>query len=287
MIRLRHILHPFRSARTLYGKTREFVQRRLDERKFAALRREKRDRCWCGGALAPFESYPSFGLCVECGCYVNRRPPREAETRRLYSFDLYWHVRQRLKNHPAIEARPENDRGDGRVKYWLDLIERHAGPRGRVVEVGCGSGVLLADLKARGYECIGVEPEAQTAEWVGKKMGVEVRAGFFPEIDLPDCDLFLAFDVIEHARSPESFVRGAARLLKPGGIAIIQTPIPRDSVLPPFGRFADKVFDDVEHLFILSDRSLCLLAERAGLSAIGHAQWALSHEIVVLKKAGP
>jgi SAM-dependent methyltransferase len=152
------------------------------------------------------------------------------------------------------------------------------------VEVGCGSGVLLAELKARGYECIGVEPDKRTADWVKQNMGLDVRPGFFPDVDLPKCELFLAFDVIEHSPDPRAFMREIARLLFPGGIAIIQSPIYRGEYEPPFRDMFDKVFDDLEHLYIFSSESIHRLAMRCGLKVVREEEWRLAHEIVVLKR---
>lgn len=284
MIRARHILHPLRSARSLYLRIDEGVRRRLDERQFRSLRRGQQHHCWCGGHLSPFEWHESYGVCRECGCYVNQRPPLPEDLKRLYSFDLYWHTRQRLKHHPAIEQRSTNDRSDGRVDYWLALIKRYGPPRGLVVEVGCAHGVLLVELRAHGYECIGVEPDEQTAEWTRQAAGLDIRPGLFPNVSLPRCDLFLAFDVIEHALDPLSFVAGAREVLRGGGVAIFQTPVPGDDHGRPFGEMFDKVFDDVEHQYIFTWKSLSQLAGRCGFRSIAVDSWRVAHEIIVLER---
>jgi 2-polyprenyl-3-methyl-5-hydroxy-6-metoxy-1,4-benzoquinol methylase len=285
MIRLRHILHPVHSAKSLYLKIDTHIYKRFAERQFSHIRRGSRDRCWCGGGLLPFKWHQSYGVCAECGCYVNRRPPIPEELKRLYSFDLYWHTRARLKGHPVIEYRPLNDRSDGRVNYWLGLIERYGPPSGRVVEVGCAHGVLLAELKARGYGSIGLEPDERTAEWARQNTGVDVRPGFFPNVDLPSCDLFMAFDVIEHSPNPELFLKGAAELLNPGGVAIIQTPIDRYDYQPPFGERFRAAFDDIEHLHLFTDGAMQELARRSGLQPVNMTErlW-LHHEVCVFKK---
>ena len=157
--------------------------------------------------------------------------------------------------------------------------------RGASSRWACGSGVLLAELRARGYDCIGVEPDERTAAWTQTKTGVEVRAGLFPLDGLPEVDLFLAFDVLEHARDPVAFLEGAAKVLAPGGIAIIQTPIDRDLLDPPFGKAAKYAFDDVEHCYLFTDASMRVLAERSGLIVrdLSERLWP-QHEIAVLQR---
>lgn len=227
----------------------------------------------------------SYGVCQACGCYVNRRPPLQEELKRLYSLDLYWHIKQKADGNPAIEERSAHDKRDGRVGFWLNLISKYGPDKGQVVEIGCAHGVLLKELKERGYGCIGVEVDEKTAAWTSNAIGVPIRTGFFPGVDLPSCNLFIACDVLEHVNNPEAFICEAARLLKPGGIAIIQTAIDRYDYVPPFGeRFRD-AFDDIEHLFIFTDKALLELARRSGLKVVTLSEriW-LMGEICVLQK---
>ncbi|MHB8727692.1 MAG: class I SAM-dependent methyltransferase [Sulfuricaulis sp.] len=190
-----------------------------------------------------------------------------------------------MKGHPTIEGRPQNDLTDGRVAYWLRLIELYGPKSGQVLEIGCGSAVLLTELRRKGYQCIGVEPDARTAEWIKGKTGLDIRSGFFPEVDVPACNLFLAFDVIEHSPDPAGFMQGISKTLPPDGIAIIQTPIERYGYEPPFGERFGNAFDDVEHLFLLSDKAIEMLAAKAGLEVVNASErLALHHEVCVLRK---
>ncbi len=284
MIHLRHILHPFRSAKSVYRRVNIYVYRRIAECHARSIRRSQQHRCWCGGELLSFKWHASYGVCSQCGCYVNQRPPLPEELKRIYSFETYWHIRARMKGHPVIEQRPANDRSDGRVDYWLRLIERYGPPTGRVIEIGCAHGVLLAELKARGYECIGVEPDERTADWSRRNMGLDVRPGFFPGISLPNCNLFLAFDVLEHSLNPLAFMKSAAQLLNPNGVVIVQSPIEYYEHEPPFGEMFGAVFDDLEHLFIFNLDSLHKLGKACGLRPITNDRWILGHEIVVLQR---
>jgi SAM-dependent methyltransferase len=113
---------------------------------------------------------------------------------------------------------------------------------------------------------------------------VDVRAGYFPGVDLPQCDLFLSFDTLEHSPSPDAFIREVARLLVPNGVAIIQTAIERYAYTPPFGERFD-IFDDLEHLFLFTDEAITRLATEAGLDVVTLEErvW-LGGEIAVLRK---
>jgi SAM-dependent methyltransferase len=264
---IRHVLHPLRTVRSAIrrGRMAAIGLRTL------SIRREKRTVCWCGGPLGPIATKAShrssYRVCRDCGCYVNVRPPRPSELSRLYAFDLYWHDVQARMGFPSIEQRTENDLNDGRVQYWMGLIEHYGPPSGRALEIGCAHGVLLAALKARGYSCTGVEPDAKTADWTSRSTGVPVMVGLFPGLQLEPCDLFLAFDVLEHSPDPVAFLRGARALLGRDGVAIVQTPIERHTLDDPF-RDRPDFFDDLQHLYLFSEASFARLVRAAGLSLL-------------------
>jgi hypothetical protein len=81
-----------------------------------------------------------------------------------------------------------------------------------------------------------------------------------------------------------AFMKRAGQLLNLGGIAIIQTPVEKNDDHPPFGEMFDKVFDDLEHLYVFSKKSLGRLTEIANLQLIIEERWDLASEVVVLRK---
>lgn len=273
-----------RSAAKLYERINTNLDRRAGERQFRSIRRIRRDECWCGGQLLAFQWHKSFKVCVECGTYVNWRPPAPDELAKLYSIDLYWRTRQRLKGIPTIEERSALYRADGRVDKWLSLIERYGPKKGTVIEVGCAPGVLLQELNNRGYDCVGVEISADVASWLKKETGLDVRSGAFPGVELPPCDLFVSFDVWEHSSDPLAFLRAVSQLLKPNGVAIIQTAVDRYDYVPPFRERQD-MFDDVEHMFLFTDRAVTAMAKEAKLEVVSlDEQLWLTAEVCVFRK---
>ena len=257
---------------------------RLAKAQALLVARESRDRCWCGGHLLSFEWHPSYGVCAICGTYVNKIPPAQSGLEKFYSLGNYWHARQALKNFPTIGDRAGLYRSDGRLQQWLDLIEKYGPATGHAIEIGCAPGVLLTELSARGYSCTGVEISNDVAQWMRKTTGLDIRSGFFPGVELPRCDLFLAFDVLEHSPCPVEFLKNAAEHLLPNGVAIIQTAIDRYDYQPPFGTRFD-MFDDLEHLFLFTDQAMTALAKEAGLEVVSldEGLW-LGGEACILRK---
>lgn len=96
-------------------------------------------------------------------------------------------------------------------------------PAGKVLDVGCYDGVLLASLDPR-YGRYGVEASAAACEQA-RTRGVEIVAATIrnlPSVAM-QFDVICAVDVIEHVDDPRSFVAMLAERLVPGGTLIIST----------------------------------------------------------------
>ncbi len=247
---------------------------------------ETTERCWCGGRSdAPSPHSVHYRVCPRCGAHYASRRLKADCIEKFYSFEGYWQHRQQSKLHPTLFERQQLLEADGRVQCWIDAMERHTGGnRGTAVEVGCAEGTLLLHLRKLGWQTVGIEPDAQTAAAVSERTGLDVRAGVFPEVPAPACDLFIANDVLEHVPDPLRFLQAARSALKPGGIIFLQLPL-LEKEQPDFGHMTDKVFDPQEHVFIYSRDALATLLETAEFEVLeNHAAWRRAHEILVARR---
>jgi glycosyltransferase involved in cell wall biosynthesis/SAM-dependent methyltransferase len=98
-------------------------------------------------------------------------------------------------------------------------------PPQRVLDLGCGDGVLGERLRALGHQVVGVDRV--------KHDGVGARLDQFVEADLErglpddiggDFDVVVAVDVIGHVRDPESLLREGAARLRRGGSMLVSVP---------------------------------------------------------------
>jgi 2-polyprenyl-3-methyl-5-hydroxy-6-metoxy-1,4-benzoquinol methylase len=244
------------------------------------------DRCWCGGrSQTPSPHSPLYRVCERCGAHFSVRRLKPEFVSRFYSFDGYWHNRQAGKHHPTLFERPQIFETDGRVAQWLAALDRHVKtPPGTVVEVGPAEGTLLLQLQKRGWQPVGIEPDARTAAAVSERTGLEIRAGAFPATAAPACDLFVACDVFEHISAPLEFLHAVHAALRPSGVLFLQLPLLEKSQ-PDFGHMNEKVFDPEEHVFIYSREALATLLETAGFEVLeNHDAWRRAHEIVVARR---
>lgn len=200
--------------------------------------------------------------------------------------ERYWHSRQQQKAHPKLNERRDIFARDGRVALWLGAIDRHAkkeSPR-TAVEIGCAEGSLLCRLRDQGWKTFGVEPDPATAAAVHETTGLEVLGGVWPGTTVPECDLFVACDVLEHALDPVAFLNAACNVLRPQGTLFLQLPL----VIPgeaDFGHITPKVYDPWEHSFIFTRHSIEFLLAVTGFEVIANDQaWIRAHEFVVARK---
>ncbi len=157
--------------------------------------------------------------CLECGTVQQPLLPSGAPLH-----DLYREMRD--DDYLAEEA--------GRratANRLLDLVGAHR-PRGRLLDVGCGHGLLLDEARGRGYETVGLELSREAARHA-RSLGLDVRElpleafGEGTNGDSPGTfDVVVLADVLEHLDDPVAAIDQCAALLKPSGVLCIVTPDP-------------------------------------------------------------
>lgn len=97
--------------------------------------------------------------------------------------------------------------------------------KGRLLDIGAGTGMLIQAAESMGVPATGVEP-SRWASARANDLGYDVRCGVLPLSSLED-DLFdwvTCIDVIEHVHDPVALVSEAYKKLKPGGHFLVITP---------------------------------------------------------------
>ncbi len=241
----------------------------------------------------------SFRECRGCGSLWQDPCPAKEEIGRLYpenyhfthsASEVWVKQRQRLAGSAKIGILEQSYgyrglRGQaasragllaGKVAAFLGLGRSRGGqavrflkskPGGRLLDVGCGSGMFLSLMKELGWTCGGVEPDPVAAA-VARSLGHDVQDGTIEDARLPEnhFDAVTLSHVMEHFPKPAEALAAIARVLKPGGVFVSLSPNPAGIIRRCFG--ADWYnLDAPRHLVLPSGRGYEVACSRAGLHA--------------------
>lgn len=98
-------------------------------------------------------------------------------------------------------------------------------PGGRLLDIGCGVGQVVATLTREGFEAHGVDVSAPNIERTRSFTGrcLLYDGGRLPYPD-GHFDRVGALNVVEHVQDPEDFVAEAVRVCAPGGHVVLSSP---------------------------------------------------------------
>jgi 2-polyprenyl-3-methyl-5-hydroxy-6-metoxy-1,4-benzoquinol methylase len=189
----------------------------------------------CGGTSTEFYMKPVWDLpvmadevaavrCTTCGLiYLNPRPTQRSITS-LY--EKYYGSTP--KETSSLQKGVRANRILRRLWHWYcgqylgEVLDK---ARGVVLDVGCGTGDLLEELKKKGCDVHGVELNSESVN-ICKERGLDVRCENFDTLSFPDqmFDTVILWHVIEHLASPQRALEKIRRVLKPGGRLYVYCP---------------------------------------------------------------
>lgn len=108
-------------------------------------------------------------------------------------------------------------------KLIIAEIRKHIKKGGRLLDVGSGLGFFLKAGSEAGFDCLGIEPDANA---VRRTQEQNVRHGYFPSALMSDekFDAIVFNDVLEHIPDAFSAVLAAQNHLSKGGILVLNCP---------------------------------------------------------------
>ena len=230
--------------------------------------------CWCGnGDVLDWSA--DYARCPRCETLVLRRMPAQdvtavgADEAGLYGRDYWFKHQEQDVGFPDITRRARADLPE-RCVHWLRAALKYKLPPGRTLELGAAHGGFVALMRLAGFDATGLELSPWIAEFARRTFEVPMLQGPVERqaLEPGSFDLVAMMDVIEHLPDPVGTLSACARLLKPDGVLLVQTPeYPQGETFEHLQKsgaaFLQHLRPD-EHLFLFSRRSATELMRRVG-----------------------
>jgi 2-polyprenyl-3-methyl-5-hydroxy-6-metoxy-1,4-benzoquinol methylase len=223
------------------------------------------------------EVWLATGRVYRCSkCFYGAVMPRPDadDIRSSYELDRYYtHGRShfaapgrrtlfdRLREHLAWRV----DRGRGSAANHIHSLL--AGKPSDICDVGCGSGLLAAELVALGHRVVAVDADPKAATCAASR-NIEVFHGSAE--DLPahlmsrQFDIVVMSHVLEHCLDPHRAIENARSLIRPRGLFYCEVPNNACAGFAQVG-LAWEMLDIPRHVNFFVPNNLCAITVKAGL----------------------
>lgn len=202
--------------------------------------------CLCGLTQAQCEvSFRTFKVlrCLGCGLCRTYPPPKLNYEEPIYPLPKKPDKEFLLRNIPIHS-------------HLLDRISTIK-QGGKMLDVGCGNGLLIKLAQERGYECVGVELDRDAVEFGRKFFKINVIHGDIFKVDFrrEAFDIIVLSHILEHVFDPNGLLTKLHGLLSDEGYLIVSCP--------NFSGFARRVFRSrwayrpEQHVWQFDPNTLC------------------------------
>ena len=145
------------------------------------------------------------------------------------------------------------------LKNKLNLINSLQPNKGKILDIGAGTGDFLSVAKNDGWKTIGVEP-SDRAKAIAKNKGVSFVSAT-SELENNSFDVISMWHVLEHVPDLDKQIKELKRLLKPTGTLIIAVPNFKSFDAKHYGKFW-AAYDVPIHFWHFSKTAIKLLFEK-------------------------
>ncbi len=216
----------------------------------------------CGSkSISTFFNYPRFTLkaCPDCDMLFQ---PEESRSK---SSDLI----PEIYNEGWIRMRDQWIKSSYLDNAYFNtlMLQMYKPNKGKLLEIGSGTGEFLNMARAAGWDTLGVEPSAASCAYIAEKYQLPIIEGIWtPDLPLPieTFDAVAFWHVFEHIPDPVSFLKQLSSLLTKESYIFFSVPNRYSLRNEVFG-ISSSLYTEADHLFHHSERSLRRIVEKAGL----------------------
>jgi len=148
------------------------------------------------------------------------------------------------------------------LKNKLDLINSFQPNKGRILDIGAGTGDFLLTAQENGWQTIGVEPSPR-AKGIAIKKGISFVEDT-KELESHSFDTITMWHVLEHVPDLDAQIKELNRLLKQNGTLIVAVPNFKSFDAKHYGVFW-AAYDVPIHFWHFSKKAIKLLFAKEGM----------------------
>jgi len=212
--------------------------------------------CLVCGRECKEEKHPGFYYCWCCDVAVKGLENIATDKERIQTYGDDWVVAQGKNKTAMVKA-----------DYLVKMIDKVITGE-KILDIGCGSGILVGKLSKAGYIAHGVDWSQPAIEYakrntVGEYTVADINYGM---TDIKGkYDMVVASHILEHIENPDMFFKEIRRVLKPYGYIVVAVPNLDWYGLKPEWRQVSTIFDP-EHSVCYKFRGLAKLLMKEGFS---------------------
>lgn len=201
--------------------------------------------------------YLDIVRCRTCSLVMSNPRDDEATLTRVYS------------ELADTEYAAEHQNRAATAERHLDVIARYRARPGRLLDVGCATGVFAGRAHARGWQVWALDASTWAIERAKAAYpGPTFLAGRIEDVALPSAavDVITMWDVLEHVASPPDTLRRLAGLLDVGGLLVLNVPNVESVMARLMGRRWVLLLR--EHLWYFSPATIARLLGETGFETL-------------------
>lgn len=155
--------------------------------------------------------------CCECGFTFADTSSNQEDYNDYYASDNCYADEGEVKNVAKMQS----------ISSAADFFEKYVGKKEKILDIGCGSGDMLNELKARGFQSLfGLDPSAASIEYISNKGINGIVGNIFdePNEEIGKFDVVISTCVMEHICDLNGFIENVKQYINQDGKIYIVVP---------------------------------------------------------------
>ncbi len=219
----------------------------------------------CEGKQLKKFSYHNFHYfkCKKCGLVSTYPIPTKTRIKNHYKNEFhggnYKFLRQFSKQYTKVYQGFTEE-----LKKYLETENKKI-KNLKILDIGCFTGDFLYSLSKEGADVFGVELQKDAVEIAnhilpGKVIQADISENPFGKKKF---DVVTMLGLIEHVQNPSQIMKNVSKIVKKGGVLVIQTPNSNSLFATILGKYWPP-YAPIEHIHLLNKTSLNVLLKKNG-----------------------